>query len=111
MCVKLYLHHVSGDLFISPCCIFCLFTYRLLCYHACLLNKHLTLSVDLGEENPRTIVSGLVKHVPIEEMQVCVKATKEIDILADLPCRKNAFYCMLSETQKGSASLTKIMLP
>ncbi|XP_065068103.1 aminoacyl tRNA synthase complex-interacting multifunctional protein 1-like [Rhopilema esculentum] len=25
--------------------------------------------VDLGEENPRTIVSGLVKHVPIEEMQ------------------------------------------
>jgi len=25
--------------------------------------------VDVGEEKPRTIVSGLVKHVPIEEMQ------------------------------------------
>ena len=24
--------------------------------------------VDLGEEQPRTIVSGLVKHVPIEEV-------------------------------------------
>ncbi|XP_078267749.1 aminoacyl tRNA synthase complex-interacting multifunctional protein 1a isoform X2 [Rhinoraja longicauda] len=25
--------------------------------------------VDVGETNPRTVVSGLVKHVPIEEMQ------------------------------------------
>ncbi|XP_038648634.1 aminoacyl tRNA synthase complex-interacting multifunctional protein 1a isoform X2 [Scyliorhinus canicula] len=25
--------------------------------------------IDVGEENPRTVVSGLVKHVPIEEMQ------------------------------------------
>ena len=25
--------------------------------------------MDVGEEKPRTIVSGLVKHVPIEEMQ------------------------------------------
>ncbi len=25
--------------------------------------------VDVGEEKPRTIVSGLVNHVPIEEMQ------------------------------------------
>lgn len=25
--------------------------------------------VDVGEEKPRTIVSGLVKHVPIEEMR------------------------------------------
>ncbi|XP_007434953.1 aminoacyl tRNA synthase complex-interacting multifunctional protein 1 isoform X1 [Python bivittatus] len=25
--------------------------------------------VDVGEANPRTVVSGLVKHVPIEEMQ------------------------------------------
>jgi len=25
--------------------------------------------VDVGEGNPRTVVSGLVKHVPIEEMQ------------------------------------------
>ncbi|XP_067901825.1 aminoacyl tRNA synthase complex-interacting multifunctional protein 1a isoform X5 [Heterodontus francisci] len=25
--------------------------------------------VDVGEENPRTVVSGLVKHVPVEEMQ------------------------------------------
>ena len=24
--------------------------------------------VDVGEENPRTIVSGLVKHVPIEQV-------------------------------------------
>ena len=26
--------------------------------------------VDVGEETPRTIISGLVKYVPIEEMQV-----------------------------------------
>ena len=26
--------------------------------------------VDLGEEKPRTIVSGLVKHVPIEEVSL-----------------------------------------
>ncbi|GMH35155.1 hypothetical protein BSKO_03023 [Bryopsis sp. KO-2023] len=26
-------------------------------------------SIDVGEEEPRTIVSGLVNHVPIEEMQ------------------------------------------
>ncbi|KAL7024525.1 hypothetical protein ACKWTF_013083 [Chironomus riparius] len=25
--------------------------------------------IDCGEENPRTVVSGLVKHVPLEEMQ------------------------------------------
>ncbi|XP_048387869.1 aminoacyl tRNA synthase complex-interacting multifunctional protein 1a isoform X1 [Stegostoma tigrinum] len=25
--------------------------------------------VDVGEENPRTVVSGLVNHVPVEEMQ------------------------------------------
>ena len=29
--------------------------------------------IDVGEaEGPRTIVSGLVKYVPLEEMQVCV---------------------------------------
>jgi tRNA-binding EMAP/Myf-like protein len=27
-------------------------------------------TVDLGEEEPRTIVSGLVKYVPIEAMKV-----------------------------------------
>lgn len=26
--------------------------------------------VDVGEEAPRTVISGLVKYVPIEEMQV-----------------------------------------
>lgn len=26
--------------------------------------------IDLGEESPRVVVSGLVKFVPIEEMQV-----------------------------------------
>ena len=32
--------------------------------------------VDLGEEQPRTIVSGLVKHVPIEQVgQACVLRT------------------------------------
>ena len=25
--------------------------------------------VDVGEEKPRTVISGLVKHIPIEEMQ------------------------------------------
>lgn len=28
-------------------------------------------SVDVGEPKARTVVSGLVKHVPLEEMQVC----------------------------------------
>ena len=26
--------------------------------------------IDVGEEQPRTVVSGLVKHIPLEEMQV-----------------------------------------
>ena len=26
--------------------------------------------IDVGEEEPRTIVSGLVKYVPLEDMQV-----------------------------------------
>ena len=28
-------------------------------------------TVDLGEEKPRTIVSGLVSHVPIEQVNRC----------------------------------------
>ena len=28
-------------------------------------------TVDLGEEKPRTIVSGLVNHVPIEQVNGC----------------------------------------
>lgn len=27
--------------------------------------------IDVGEESPRTVVSGLVKYIPLEEMQVC----------------------------------------
>lgn len=27
--------------------------------------------IDVGEELPRTVVSGLVKYIPLEEMQVC----------------------------------------
>lgn len=27
--------------------------------------------IDVGEAEPRTIVSGLVKYVPLEQMQVC----------------------------------------
>lgn len=26
--------------------------------------------IDVGEAQPRTVVSGLVKHIPLEEMQV-----------------------------------------
>lgn len=26
--------------------------------------------IDVGEESPRTVVSGLVKYIPLEEMQV-----------------------------------------
>ena len=26
--------------------------------------------IDVGEEAPRTVVSGLVKYIPLEEMQV-----------------------------------------
>ena len=29
--------------------------------------------IDVGEDKPRTVVSGLVQHVPIEEMQVIKK--------------------------------------
>ena len=28
--------------------------------------------IDVGEEAPRTVVSGLVKFIPLEEMQVCL---------------------------------------
>jgi methionyl-tRNA synthetase len=28
--------------------------------------------IDVGEGQPRTVVSGLVKYIPLEEMQVCV---------------------------------------
>lgn len=28
------------------------------------------LTVDIGEEKPRTVCSGLVKHVPMEQLQV-----------------------------------------
>lgn len=27
--------------------------------------------IDVGEESTRTVVSGLVKYIPLEEMQVC----------------------------------------
>jgi len=27
--------------------------------------------VDVGEEEPRTIISGLVQFVPLEQMQAC----------------------------------------
>ena len=30
-------------------------------------------TVDVGEENTRNVCSGLVKHVPVEEMQVHVR--------------------------------------
>ena len=33
-------------------------------------------TVDLAEDRPRTIISGLVKHVPIE--QVCVQSRVEL---------------------------------
>lgn len=29
--------------------------------------------IDVGEVQPRTVVSGLVKHIPLEEMQVFVQ--------------------------------------
>jgi len=28
--------------------------------------------IDVGEEQTRTVVSGLVKYIPLDEMQVCV---------------------------------------
>lgn len=28
--------------------------------------------IDVGESQPRTVVSGLVKYIPLEEMQVFV---------------------------------------
>lgn len=41
----------------------------------CMLQREMFLAslcaVDIGEENPRNVCSGLTKHVPLEEMQVC----------------------------------------
>lgn len=31
--------------------------------------------IDVGEDQPRTVVSGLVKYIPLEELQVCVTAS------------------------------------
>lgn len=54
--------------------------------------------VDLGEETPRTIISALVNHVPIEEMRnrsalflVNLKPVKMRDVLSEgmLMCAKN----------------------
>ena len=40
----------------------------------------LFLSVDIGEETPRTVCSGLVKHIPLDEIQVseCVLVSTRI---------------------------------
>ena len=34
--------------------------------------------VDVGEEEPRTIISGLVQFVPLEQMQACTLASEVI---------------------------------
>ena len=48
--------------------------------------------IDLGEEKPRTIISGLVKHIPIEEMQgrmvVCITNLKPAKCVA-----RTSFFC------------------
>ena len=42
--------------------------------------------IDLGEGDCRTVVSGLVKYIPLEEMQVYVSATKDPNNLMHLLC-------------------------
>jgi tRNA-binding EMAP/Myf-like protein len=42
--------------------------------------------VDVGEEKPRTVVSGLVKHIPIEKMQVGSSCLKIISLLKNVVC-------------------------
>ena len=39
--------------------------------------------IDVGEAEPRTIVSGLVKFVPLEKMQVGVHTAIESDTMAE----------------------------
>ena len=36
----------------------------------CPLQEYILLQVDVGEEKPRTVISGLVKFIPEAEMQV-----------------------------------------
>ena len=43
--------------------------------------------IDVGEEAPRTVVSGLVKYIPLEEMQVGL--SRHDLVLQIFPC-KNA---------------------
>ena len=45
----------------------------MLLYIACCRQKCFSsdCAVDIGEENPCNVCSGLAKHVPLEEMQVC----------------------------------------
>ena len=54
-----------------------------LCGIASLIPSPLFLSVDIGEETPRTVCSGLVKHIPLDEIQVseCVLVSTRIDSL------------------------------
>lgn len=46
--------------------------------------------VDVGEDAPRTIISGLVKYVPIEEMQVNTPGQRVVHAISlcyqILPC-------------------------
>jgi hypothetical protein len=37
--------------------------------------------IDVGEEAPRTVVSGLVKYIPLEEMQVSFTNTSSVLLL------------------------------
>jgi methionyl-tRNA synthetase len=47
-------------------------------------DKLLKLMIDLGEENPRQILSGIAMHYP-EDPQVLVG--KQVPVLANLPTR------------------------
>lgn len=46
------------------------------------------LTVDIGEAKPRTVISGLAKFVPIEEMQ-----NRLIVLCCNLKPRKYVCFC------------------
>ena len=50
-------------------------------------------TVDLGEEKPRTIVSGLVNHIPIEQVSTTVRCRVRADLQVELQWQANGLTC------------------
>lgn len=63
--------------------------------------------IDVGEANPRTVVSGLVKHVPIEEMR-----NRMVIVLCNLkPAKMRGVLSEAMVMCASSAEKVEIMSP